>query len=115
MKQVVFSIFIALFLTCIIEAMTQCFLKDRKKWIFSGLLCNVVTNPLLNVIVLILYAFVDNVCVLYLIIIFLECVVLFTEAGLYKLMLDKKYKTCLLVSAACNALSFSVGLMWNII
>ena len=95
--------------------MIQVFLKDRKKWILSGLLCNVVTNPLLNVIVLLLYVFVDNVCIQYSIIIFLECVVLFTEAGLYKLMLEKKYKTCLLASAACNAVSFSVGLIWNII
>lgn len=115
MKQVVFSIFIALFLTCITEAVVQSFLKDRKKWIISGLLGNVVTNPLLNVIVLILYAFVDSECVLYSIIILLECVILFTEAGLYKLMLNKTYKACLLVSAACNAVSFSVGLLLNLI
>ncbi|MBR6506617.1 MAG: hypothetical protein IKT37_03330 [Clostridia bacterium] len=43
------------------------------------------------------------------------CVVLFTEAGLYKLMLNKTYKACLLVSAACNAVSFSVGLLLNLI
>lgn len=115
MEKIAYSLFIALFLTCAAEMLPQLFLKERKKLILSGLLCNAITNPLLNVTVLLLYAFVNDIWVLYSIIILLEVVVLFAEAGIYKLILDKPFKICLTVSAVCNAVSFSVGLIWNLI
>ncbi len=115
MEKIAFSLFIALLLTCAAEILPQLFLKERKKWILSGLLCNAITNPLLNVSVLLLYAFVNDIWVLYSIIILLEVVVLFTEAGTYKLMLDRPFKICLSVSAICNSVSFAIGLIWNLI
>lgn len=114
MEKVVFLLLVALFTTCVAEILPQLFLKERKKWILSGLLCNAITNPLLNVTVLILYAFINDIWVLYSIIILLEVVVLFAEAGTYKLMLGKPLKMCLTVSAICNAFSFAIGLIWNL-
>ena len=115
MGKVILSLFAALVLTCITESLPHLFFKERTKWLVSGLLCNIVTNPLLNVIVLFLYAFVDNVWQVYAIILLLETAVLFTEACLYKLMLDKPYKTCLTVSALCNGISCFIGVILNLI
>ncbi len=115
MEKVVFLLFAALLLTSAAEILPQLFLNERKKWILSGLLCNAITNPLLNVTVFILYAFINDIWVLYSIIISLEVVVLFAEAGTYKLMLDRPFKICLSVSAICNSVSFAIGLILNLI
>lgn len=113
MEQLIFIVFLALILTCILEMVPHFFLPDKKRWIKVGLICNIITNPLLNTFLMLLGSLSVGKLPIFFITIVLEFAIVFAEGGLYKLMLDVDYRQSLKVSAMCNGISFAVGLLIN--
>lgn len=97
--------------TILIEGVLTLFLKDRKAWWKASVICNVVTNPILNLVITLLVALWFDRDTILPVLILLELVVVFLEAYFYQRMLNKGYGRCLLFSFLANALSASAGLL----
>lgn len=98
-------------LTCIVEILPLLFLEQRLPWIKASLLCNVLTNPILNLSLALLGYVLPDQNALIVLLVVLEIAVVFFEAFLYHKLLGESYKKCLLISLICNTCSFGVGLL----
>lgn len=101
----------ALLLTIFIEAIAMFALTRSSSWVFYNLLCNLVTNPTLNVILFLLLIFYVPTTIYYAGVIIGEILVLFAETLLYKLLTTSGYRTCFLRSLITNLCSFLFGLL----
>ncbi len=110
MQQLIFALLNALLLTCAVESAVLVFFRPRKLWLTLGLLCNVATNPLLNVLRLGASVMLSpqGLCVLTLL---LEIAVVFAEAGLYCMGTSERFRICLRRSLLCNGVSLGMGLL----
>ncbi|MBQ8658632.1 MAG: hypothetical protein IJ506_05810 [Clostridia bacterium] len=105
--------------TCLFEGIALLLLHDRKKWLAPSLLCNVITNPILNMVLPFLYSVVVYWTDIFsfflnpLMLICLEIGVIYMEAWLYGFFVPHPFKRRLKVSCAVNAFSFVVGLLFN--
>ncbi len=99
--------------TILIEGIPTLFPKDRKVWWKASVICNVVTNPILNVMILLMTTLWPDQDGIQRVIILLELVVVFLEAYFYQRMLNKGYGRCLLFSFIANVLSMFAGVMFN--
>lgn len=103
----------ALLLTILFEGLACSAIKPllfRKvkylKLIVAMLLCNIVTNPLLNLIILFCgFEPFSFGTVLF------ETAVVAAEAVLYRMMLGERIRKTLLLSAFCNMVSYCLGLL----
>ena len=100
--------------TIVLEIIPILFLKDRKSWWKASIVCNIVTNPLLNVTVLLLSVCLPDAVPLLPIILLSEAAVVLTEAYFYHRMLNAARLTCLMFSAAANTLSFGIGMLLTV-
>ena len=115
-------------MTCLLEIVPALFMRERKKWIKAGLICNVITNPILNTLLLLhsaLYQLPLSISIFlgklpfsypyailrYATLLVLELLVIVFEAWVYHKMVGASWKKCLLFALAANALSFTVGLL----
>lgn len=99
--------------TILIEGIPTLLQKDRKAWWKASVICNVVTNPILNVLILLMTTLWPDQSWVQQMIILLELVVVFLEAYFYHRMLNKGYGRCLLFSFIANVLSMFAGIMFN--
>lgn len=99
--------------TILLEGIPILFLKNKKTWWKASILCNVVTNPILNVIVLLLPVLLREANWVVGVVFVLEVAVVFFEAWFYRLMLGNTYKACLMFSLIANGISFVVGSILN--
>ena len=101
-------------LTCIFEALALLFFKDKKDWFKPVFICNLLTNPLLNMIYPFLQVLLEQAreytLSVYLLLV-LEVGVVFLEAWLLSFFVEKSYKRRLAVSAVINAVSFIAGVI----
>lgn len=97
--------------TCIIEMIPFLFLKNCSKWIKTSFLCNLITNPIINLILALLTLLVTNNVIFILIAIALEIAVIIFEAFIYYNVLDENMRKCIILSILSNILSFGVGLL----
>ena len=95
--------------TVLLESIPSLFVRDRISWWRASVICNIVTNPLLNVIALLLSAYLPNELFLQPTVLILEGVVVFSEAYFYQRMLDRVWSACLLYSLAANGISYGIG------
>ena len=86
------------------------FVREKKAWWKASVICNIVTNPLLNLTMLLFFYFIESSLLTMIIMVALEAAVVFIEAYFYKVMLAKNYLPCFLFSLAANFTSFSVGM-----
>lgn len=102
-----------LFLTVLIEGATVLILKRRAKMFYHSVLVNVLTNPILNLILLFWASFINlpTVPYYYITTAFLEIAVVITEGYLYRKMGDFGLKKALFVSLFLNTLSFTIGIL----
>ena len=98
----------ALVLTCILEIIPLAFLRPFRRWLGASLICNVLTNPLLNCILQYSYARLSAPEITALTIA-LEAGVVVCEAVLYRLILAEPMKKCAAVSLGSNAFSYGAG------
>lgn len=97
--------------TIILESFPCLFRSRKGAWWKAGVLCNIVTNPVLNTFVMLLMAMSFPTEVILGAIFAAEIAVVFTEAHFYRHMMQKNYWNCFVFSLICNGLSFGVGLL----
>lgn len=104
---------VTLGITILLESIPALLTAQKLQWWKASLVCNVVTNPVLNVLVLLIGAIfaVDDIRTPIFLV--LEVAVVFFEAWIYRRMLGRPYWVCLLVSFGANLLSFGIGLAFQ--
>ncbi len=112
MRVFPFDLIFALIATILIEGVVVLLLKRSLKWLYYSLLCNMLTNPLLN---LSLYAFIilfrPASAAYYICVGIGECIVVTVEYALYRALTKEKPGSCLLVSFTANLISFLSGFL----
>lgn len=98
-------------LTVVIEGITMLLLTRSFKWVCYNLLCNMVTNPVMNILLFLITLRFGTTAVYYLAVVIGELAILFLEAWFYRKMTEASSKKCFLRSLITNALSFSLGLV----
>ena len=109
----------ALALTCVIEALATliiCLIArfDRRRTcrtLFYNLLCNLFTNPILNLTIILLYQAGVGQDGYRITVIIGEILVLAVEYGIYRLVSKEKRGFCLILSVVTNLASFLTGLL----
>ena len=113
------SLFLPCAVTCVVETFVLLFFKDGKRRMLPQLFCNVVTNPLLHLLLPLGYLAIASLCgrqnaawnaVLLTV---SEIGIVFAEAGLCGLFIQEPFQKRLLFSALLNVASFSVGLIFS--
>jgi len=107
--MIAFNLFEALIITEIVEVIAAFLLGYREKRFFKALiLINIITNPVLNCILIILY----NVGIHNFIITpILEAVVVICEWKLFKFVLGNSERSLLFLSLIINLSSYTAGLL----
>lgn len=101
-------------LTILTEGIVIALLFRRWDYIYYSVLCNILTNPALNLILLIVVKFA-GVAYYTPTLIVLEITVLFIEAGVLKHLCGLRYYKAITVSCLMNFTSFVVGVfLYNI-
>ena len=98
--------------TCAFEGIPLALMRKREEWLKASLICNAITNPILNTLLMILIHFVEDQTILLSITICLEVIVVVVEAYFYKRMLRESMLKCLVVSLIANAISFLLGILF---
>lgn len=99
--------------TIVLEAIPILLLKEKKDWFQASVICNVATNPVLNVALILLAFYLGWSRLIYGLLLLMELAVVFLEAWLYRLMLGKPFGKCLIFSACANVFSFGIGLVFD--
>ena len=102
---------LALIVTAVLEAIPAFFFAPRKERLMASVICNAVTNPALNRILLALRHLGVPSLLYVLSVAVLEIAVVFAEARLYRLLLEENRRNCLWYSLGVNAFSFILGLI----
>ncbi|MBQ4486844.1 MAG: hypothetical protein K6G68_03955 [Oscillospiraceae bacterium] len=106
------SLFKALILTVIIEGAVMILMTRDKDKLKHSVYCNLMTNPLLNLIGLLVFnIFSYKAYIIYVAV--GELIVFVSEAKLYGLFGEKSAKKAYLMSFAANMCSFLSGLILN--
>ena len=110
MLHAVFAIISALLITLIIEGAAILVIFRRKKYVYYSVLCNLLTNPALNLF-LAASVTVFGERSYYPVLIIGELAVVFVEAIVYMYICGFKMRKSILLSALLNALSFAAGIL----
>ena len=97
-------------LTLLIEGVAIFFVFLRKKYVYYSVLCNLLTNPTLNLLLSISVIFF-GARAYYPVLIAAEIAIIFIEAGVYNYICGFGMKKAVMVSAFLNILSFTAGLL----
>lgn len=105
-----------LLLTIIIELAISLILGIKeKKDINNIIIINCITNPILNIILLIIMYFISNNIIIYSLIFIFEIIVIYLEYLYYKNRIIFKNINILLFSIILNTISFMTGLIISFI
>ncbi len=113
MNRFIVALALTCALTCIAEVVPLLFIKNRWSLVRTSLLCNVVTNPVLNVVVAMVLVGTNNYTAYYLVLALLEITVVFVEGLYYRHFVGIEYKKAFLVSLIANVFSYLVGAIVN--
>ena len=97
--------------TFLLELIPLLFLRRRWEWFRVSLLCNVITNPLINTILLMVGAVSYSDITFVIVALVLELLIIPAEAWIYRNLLGESWKKCLMVSLIANVFSFGVGFL----
>lgn len=97
----------AFVLTCLIEGIVICGFEPWRRWLLASVICNLITNPLINLILYPLYGH----SLYALVFILLEIGVVSAETLIYKGMLRCKFGKCIVASLVANTLSCISGII----
>ncbi len=96
--------------TCLIEGAAILLWFRKREFVYYSLLCNLLTNPALNLLLLVATKTLGPVYYAPALIV-LEITVVLVEAYVYQMLGNLKTSKALLLSASLNLLSFLFGLM----
>jgi len=108
-----FTILVALAFTLLIETLVALCFKERKKLVAVMAKMNLVTNPITNIIFIIISLFFSSRSLIQLWVVasILQIGVVIVEAIILKQKMDYSWTKAFLVSALMNASSFAFGLV----
>jgi len=101
-----------LLLTIIIESAAILVIFRRKKYIYYSVLCNLLTNPAMNLLLAASIATL-GAGAYYPTLVIAELAVIFVEAAVYKYICGFGVKKSVMLSTFLNALSFTTGILLN--
>lgn len=113
MSRFIIALVLTCCLTCIAEFVPLLFLKNRWSFVRTSILCNIVTNPVLNVVVAMVLVYTNDYTAYYIVLAFLEIAVVFVEGLYYKRFVGIEYKKAVLVSLIANVCSYVAGTIVN--
>ncbi len=97
----------ALGFTLLAEGIVICGFEPWKRWLLASIICNIITNPLINLILYPLYGH----SLYALAFLLLEVGVVIAEALIYKGIIKCKMRKCILASLIANTLSCIGGII----
>ncbi len=116
-------IVVYLIITILIETLVLLFFKNRKTLFRPLLIANIITNPILNLILPAIYLAIqfvgdffirDYIIIVWLlqiiILVLFEVLVVFAEAYIIRFFTSLEYKSCVKYSLILNLISFLLGL-----
>ena len=112
---------LALVLTIIIEWVVMWLLTHSVAMCKYNLYCNMVTNPILNLILSGVMYFLSEKMMLgasecyFIPLIILEPAVVFSEMAIYRLITGKRKKECFKLSLLTNLVSALAGILWFLV
>ncbi len=113
MIGILLSLLILCGMTCVIEVIPLLFFKNGTKLIKTSLICNLITNPLLNTILGFLTLFELEQNFFIIITLILEVFVIIFEAFIYYNTTNESKSKCFFISLVTNLLSFGLGLLFG--
>lgn len=112
MIYVLLFLVICLVSTIVLEGFPLLLTRERARWIKASIVCNTVTNPLHNSVLVLFSYVVHEEAVLLLVAILLEVVVICAEAVFYAKMLEESFVKCFVLSFSLNVSSFIIGMIF---
>lgn len=106
----VFNFVLCLVVTIIVEGIVIFIKYGRKDYVYYSLLCNVLTNPILNLLLCVLVLVLGSEIYMIALMI-LEIIVVIVEAYVYKILCHFLDKEALKVSLLLNISSYLIGLI----
>lgn len=105
---------VCLLLTVSAEGIVISLIYRKKNYFWYSVLCNLVTNPALNLIMLLCSPYLSR-AMGYCLLALLELIAVVTEGIIYRALIQKSLTRCILLSLALNAVSFLAGviLLWR--
>ena len=100
----------ALLLTFGIEGIAILILFRRIKYVYYSLLCNLLTNPAINLLLAVSYKLFGEGAY-YLTLVIVELTAVFIEAVVYNYICEFGIKKAVMLSVLLNGLSFSTGIL----
>ena len=86
---------LCLIVTIIVEGSFILLIFKRKDYLYYSVLCNLLTNPVLNLLLLTVGYFFDDT-IYYVVLVIAEIVVVVVEALLYRILVDLQIKKAML-------------------
>ncbi|MFU8786498.1 MAG: hypothetical protein ACNA7U_04555 [Candidatus Izemoplasmataceae bacterium] len=111
LSDILFTLFLALILTIVIEVCVVWALNFKDKiFIIIVILVNVITNPSLNLIISLSYHYTTTLMPFYVLLILEVMIILIEAIILFKVFPKYSFKLMVLVSSIMNITSFSIGI-----
>jgi len=106
------AILLPFLLTVVIECVAVLIIFRQKAYVYYCVLCNLLTNPAMNLLLLI-FVSLFGLRAYYPVLIPAEIAVIFVEAAVYDYICGIGMKKAVKLSAFLNVISFSAGLLIN--
>lgn len=107
-NEIVIKLLSALAFTILIEGIVVVVITRKANALFVSVACNLLTNPLINVILIVVSIYEINLY--YPLMAVLEILVVIAEYFIYRIATDESKKRCVIISVAANVLSFAIGM-----
>jgi uncharacterized membrane protein len=112
MNTLFLAVLLPLLLTVAIEGSAVLIIFRQKKYGYFCLLCNLLTNPALNLLLLV-FVSLFGARAYYPVLVPAEIAVVFIEAAVYNYICQLGMKKAIMLSAFLNAMSFAAGVLIN--
>lgn len=110
MTELIVSLVKALVMTVLLESIAIIYFKPRKRVLLAGLLGNILTNPLVN-LVAITVGIKWGGTVYVIAVLCCELLAIIVEAKVYRVLTGLTVRRCFMISIIANCLSYFIGLM----
>ena len=99
----------ALLLTLVIEGVVIVLMTKSVKWLLFSILVNALTNPILNLCLLLVSVYSGNLILYITVLVLGELAAIVGEAVLYRAFTGETLRRCFLRSSIANAASVGLG------
>ena len=108
--EILFTLIKTLLFTCIIEGIAILLIERKFIYVKYNSICNFVTNPILNIVILLLVNLI-SIRYYYAFVLVGEMIVIATETWLYGLMTNLSFNRRVVISVVTNFISYFLGML----